>query len=61
VVVVDGTATAPGRGAYVCAEAACLARVLRGGRLGHALRAACRPAEGLESAVYAAAGRAVVA
>ena len=30
-----------GRGAYVCADAACVDRVLRGGRLNAALRGAC--------------------
>jgi predicted RNA-binding protein YlxR (DUF448 family) len=60
VVAVDAVAGAPGRGAYVCAEPGCVERALKSGRLAHAFRAACRPAEGLESAVYAA-GRGAVA
>ncbi|HET7340179.1 MAG TPA: YlxR family protein [Methylomirabilota bacterium] len=54
----DGTvavdATGPGRGAYVCAEPACVERALKSGRLAHAFRAACRPGEGLEERVLAA-------
>jgi predicted RNA-binding protein YlxR (DUF448 family) len=38
VVVVDGTRRAGGRGAYVCADAACIERVLQRGRLTHAFR-----------------------
>jgi len=41
----------PGRGAYVCAEAGCVERALKGGRLSHAFRAACRVDEGLELSV----------
>ena len=33
--------TGPGRGAYVCADAGCVERVLRGGRLNAALRGVC--------------------
>ena len=51
VVVRDASGGAAGRGAYVCADAACLERLLKGGRLSHALRGACRLDEGLERAV----------
>lgn len=57
VVVRDATGAAPGRGAYVCAEAACLERVLKAGRLSHALRGPCRLDEGLERAVRGAEAR----
>jgi predicted RNA-binding protein YlxR (DUF448 family) len=50
--------TLPGRGAYVCAEAGCVDRVLKTGRLAHAFRAACRVEEGLRFNVLAR-GRAV--
>jgi uncharacterized protein len=50
-VVVD--ADGPGRGAYVCAEAGCVEKALKAGRLGHAFRAACRLDEGLELSVLA--------
>ena len=43
----------PGRGAYVCAEAACAERALKTGRLAQAFRAACRVDEGLQSTVLA--------
>jgi len=45
----------PGRGAYVCAESSCVEKLLKGGRLGHAFRAACRTDEGLELDVLSAA------
>jgi predicted RNA-binding protein YlxR (DUF448 family) len=54
VVVVDVAGARPGRGAYVCGEAACVERALKVGRLAHAFRAACRLGEGLESTVLAA-------
>jgi uncharacterized protein len=47
-------AAGPGRGAYVCAEPACVERALKTGRLAHAFRAACRPGEGLEQKVLGA-------
>ncbi|MEX2146403.1 MAG: YlxR family protein [Candidatus Rokuibacteriota bacterium] len=40
-----------GRGAYVCAEAACLERALRGGRLAHAFRKQCEAGPGLAEEV----------
>ena len=51
VVVCDASGGAAGRGAYVCGEAACLERALKGGRLSQALRGRCRLDEGLERAV----------
>ena len=51
-VVVD--ATGGGRGAYVCAEAECVERALKTGRLAHAFRAACRLGEELGRSVLAA-------
>jgi uncharacterized protein len=51
VVVRDAGGAAAGRGAYVCADAACLERLVKGGRLSHALRGPCRLDEGLERAV----------
>ena len=59
IVVADVGGVRPGRGAYVCGEAACVERALKTGRLAHAFRAACRLGEGLDSAVLAA--RAAVA
>ncbi len=53
-VAMDAAGTAPGRGAYVCAEPGCVERALKAGRLGHAFRAACRFDEGLEPSVLAA-------
>jgi predicted RNA-binding protein YlxR (DUF448 family) len=35
---VDADAAGPGRGAYVCADAECLERALKPGRLAHAFR-----------------------
>lgn len=57
VVAVDPRGRGAGRGAYLCAEAGCVERALKTGRLGHAFRGACRPAEGLPAMVLAA-GRA---
>jgi predicted RNA-binding protein YlxR (DUF448 family) len=51
----------PGRGAYVCAEPGCLEKALKGGRLGHAFRAACRVDADLEREVLAAGKTTVVA
>lgn len=39
-VTVDARAAQPGRGAYVCVDAACVERALKPGRLAHALRGA---------------------
>jgi predicted RNA-binding protein YlxR (DUF448 family) len=50
---VDADGTAPGRGAYVCAETACLERVLKGGRLGHAFRRPTQAGAGLDAMVRA--------
>jgi len=52
VVACDASRAAPGRGAYVCADAACLERALKAGRLSQALRGRCRMDEGLERAVH---------
>jgi predicted RNA-binding protein YlxR (DUF448 family) len=49
-VVVDGGDGA-GRGAYVCADSACLERALRGGRLSHAFRKQCEAGPGLAEEV----------
>jgi predicted RNA-binding protein YlxR (DUF448 family) len=49
-VVVDAEGAA-GRGAYVCAEAECLERALRGGRLSHAFRKQCEAGPGLAQEV----------
>jgi predicted RNA-binding protein YlxR (DUF448 family) len=40
-VVLDSTGRLPGRGAYVCPEAACVTRGLERGRLVHAFRKPC--------------------
>jgi predicted RNA-binding protein YlxR (DUF448 family) len=53
-VAVDAGAARPGRGAYVCAEAGCVERALKTGKLAHAFRAACRLGEGLQRTVLAA-------
>ena len=58
-VVVD--ASGPGRGAYVCPEPGCVERALKGGRLAHAFRAACRLDAELEPSVQRARQAAVVA
>lgn len=42
VVTIDEGGDLAGRGAYVCRDAACAERLVRGGRLGYALRAPCR-------------------
>jgi len=59
--VVTVGATLPGRGAYVCAQAGCVERVLKTGRLAHAFRAACRVEEGLRFNVLARGRAAAVA
>jgi len=61
VVAVDAGAVLPGRGAYVCPEPGCVERALKTGKLAHALRAACRLAEGLAFTVLAAGRPAAVA
>jgi predicted RNA-binding protein YlxR (DUF448 family) len=61
VVVADPGAALPGRGAYVCPEAGCVERALKPGKLAHAFRAACRPGEGVEFTVLAAARAVAVA
>ena len=54
-IVVDPTGGAPGRGAYVCADARCGARLVKGGRvLNHAFRRPCQAEAGLVMAVLAA-------
>jgi len=55
-VVVDASARAAGRGAYVCPDAQCVERALIRGRLAHAFRTPCVASPGLATAV-AAAGR----
>jgi uncharacterized protein len=61
VVAVDAEARRPGRGAYVCAEAGCVERALKSGKLSHAFRAACRAGEALQCTVLAAGRPAAVA
>ena len=56
IVVVDATARAAGRGAYVCPDTACVERALIRGRLAHAFRKSCVASPDLAAAV-AAAGR----
>ena len=57
VVVRDASGSAAGRGAYVCAEATCLERALKAGRLSQALRARCRLDAELERVVNEAGSR----
>jgi predicted RNA-binding protein YlxR (DUF448 family) len=61
VVVADVGARLPGRGAYVCADVGCVERALKAGKLGHALRGACRLGEDLQCTVLAAGRPAAVA
>ena len=61
VVAVDVAARLPGRGAYVCADAGCVERALKSGKLSHAFRAACRPGDTLQFTILAARRPAVVA
>jgi predicted RNA-binding protein YlxR (DUF448 family) len=56
-VVVDPSARAAGRGAYVCPDAACVERALSRGRLAHAFKKTCAPAPDLAEAVRAAGRR----
>jgi uncharacterized protein len=51
VVVVDATARATGRGAYVCPDAGCVERALIRGRLAHAFRKPCAASPDLAAAV----------
>jgi predicted RNA-binding protein YlxR (DUF448 family) len=50
-VVVDRTGRTPGRGAYVCGEARCAARLVSGGRLSQAFRRPSQADAGLAVAV----------
>jgi predicted RNA-binding protein YlxR (DUF448 family) len=52
-VVVDAGSRAPGRGAYVCPDADCVARGLSRGRLGHAFRKPSEAGANLAAAVLA--------
>jgi len=56
VVVVDASARAAGRGAYVCPDVRCVERALIRGRLAHAFRKPCAASPDLAAAV-ATAGR----
>jgi uncharacterized protein len=56
IVVVDATARAAGRGAYVCPDAGCVELALIRGRLAHAFRKPCVASPDLAAAV-ATAGR----
>src|SRR5262245_5869115 len=56
VVVVDASARAAGRGAYVCPDAKCVERALIRGRLAHAFRKPCAASPDL-AAVVPTAGR----
>jgi predicted RNA-binding protein YlxR (DUF448 family) len=53
-VVVDASAKAAGRGAYVCPDAQCVERALIRGRLAHAFRTPCVASPDLATAVTAA-------
>ena len=57
VVTVDARGVRPGRGAYVCADAPCVERALRPGRLAHALRGTSEIEAGLDMAVQRALRR----
>lgn len=56
IVVVDASARAAGRGAYVCPDTGCVEQALVRGRLAHAFRKPCVASPDLAAAV-AAAGR----
>src|SRR2546427_5980911 len=56
-VVVDPSARAAGRGAYVCPDTACVERALSRDRLAHAFKKACAPAPHLAEGVRAAGRR----
>ena len=56
-VVVDASARAAGRGAYVCPDAECVARALSRGRLAHAFRKPCVASPDLATTVAAAGPR----
>ena len=56
-VVVDPSAGAAGRGAYVCPDAACVEQALIRGRLARAFRKPCASGPDLVLAVRAAARR----
>src|SRR2546425_13062123 len=56
-VVVDPSARAAGRGAYVCPDTACVERALSRDRLAHAFKKACAAAPDLAEAVRAAGRR----
>jgi uncharacterized protein len=51
VVVLDRAGTSHGRGAYVCAEAACVERALQRRCLTHAFRTSCVASRGLAEEV----------
>jgi predicted RNA-binding protein YlxR (DUF448 family) len=57
IVVVDPSAAAAGRGAYVCPEAACVEHALSRGRLAHAFKKPCAPSPDLAAEVQAASDR----
>ena len=50
-VVADRAGAAPGRGAYVCGDEACVARGLQRGRLTHAFRMTSEASRGLAEEV----------
>jgi len=56
IVVVDEGGQAPGRGAYVCRDAGCATRLVKGGRLGQAFRRPSRAEPALATAVQARSG-----
>ena len=56
-VVVDASARAAGRGAYVCPEAECVERALGRGRLAYAFRKPCVASPDLATTVAAAGPR----
>ena len=55
--MVDASAQAPGRGAYVCPDAACVERALFRGRFAYAFRQPCVASPDLAAAVMAAGRR----
>ena len=56
IVVVDEGGQAPGRGAYVCRDAGCATRLVKGSRLGQAFRRPSRAEPALATAVQARSG-----
>ena len=51
IVRVDAAGTAPGRGAYVCPDPACVERAIKGARFGRAFRKPCNAGANLAEEV----------